>query len=166
MSDSALSVAHFTHAELAALYSLLAAIFAAVVVIFARTAILRLMRGLRSSAGTDLSKPCRIALDAAESYLDVAGAVVALVLLLPLLIAIAVAIRATSKGPVLVRQCRRGRDGTTSTGYVFRTRAWQSSCPGSAAQVTAVGWFLRRCGLHRLPRLTGVLADDILLLGR
>src|SRR5687768_5820440 len=88
---------------------------------------------------------------AAERSFDLIGATAGLVLLLPLLLAIAVAIKATSKGPVLVRQRRRGQDGTLSTIYAFRTRARSSS--GSAAQVTPVGRFLWRHSLHQLPHL-------------
>jgi lipopolysaccharide/colanic/teichoic acid biosynthesis glycosyltransferase len=88
-----------------------------------------------------------------------------LVLLLPLLLAIAVAIKATSKGPVLVRQRWRGKDGTLSTSYAFRTRTGPRASSGSAAQVTPVGRFLRRHSLHRLPHLISVVTGEISLFG-
>jgi lipopolysaccharide/colanic/teichoic acid biosynthesis glycosyltransferase len=95
-----------------------------------------------------------------KRLLDLIGAVAALVLLLPLLLAIAVAIKATSKGPVLVRHRRRGKDGTLSTSYAFRTRTWPSSRSGSAAHLTPVGRFLRACNLDRLPHLISVLSGE------
>ena len=90
--------------------------------------------------------------------LDLIGATAALVLLLPLLLAIAVAIKATSKGPLLVRQRQYGKDGRAFTTYVFRTRVWTGSANHIAAQITPVGRLLRMCGLDRLPQLIRVFS--------
>jgi lipopolysaccharide/colanic/teichoic acid biosynthesis glycosyltransferase len=98
-------------------------------------------------------------------YLDLIGAVIALVFLLPLLLAIAVAIKTTSEGPVLVRQRRYGKDRRVLRTYAFRTRAWRGSVGHSAAPVTRVGRFLRKRGLHRLPHLISVLTGKVSLFG-
>ena len=71
-----------------------------------------------------LPKPAALAAAvdlAAKRALDVAGAAAGLALLAPLLFAVALAIRLTSKGPALLRQTRIGQDGTPFTLYKFRS---------------------------------------------
>ena len=84
---------------------------------------------------------------------DVALASVLLVLLCPLLILIAVAIRLQSPGPVLVRQSRTGL-------YVFRTTS------GPNRLVTGLGWFLQQSSLYTLPQLFSVILGNSSLVNR
>jgi lipopolysaccharide/colanic/teichoic acid biosynthesis glycosyltransferase len=101
---------------------------------------------------------------AVKRSLDLIGAVIALVLLLPLLVAIAVAVKASSQGPILVRVRRYGKDSKVLRVYEFRTKVWRNSRPGSGADVTAVGQFLRTYNFQRLPWLIHVLAGEMSLI--
>jgi len=95
-------------------------------------------------------------------FFDVIGAVIALILLLPLLLGIAAAIKATSAGPVLVRSRRYGRDRKTFMAHRFRTTEWNASTRG-VPQHTAIGRFLEKHSLHELPLLIDVIAGKVSL---
>jgi exopolysaccharide biosynthesis polyprenyl glycosylphosphotransferase len=112
---------------------------------------------------------------AAKRALDVVGAGVAILLLSPLLAAIAVAIKLDSRGPVLFRQRRSGRGGEFFTLLKFRSMRDGVSvevAPDGAivkgrddARVTRVGRFIRRFSLDEAPQLLNVLAGDMSLVG-
>lgn len=91
--------------------------------------------------------------------LDVALAVSALVALLPLLAVIAVAVRLDSRGPVLSREARVGRGGSTFALVRFRTVATDGQ------GVTRVGRILRARGLDGLPQLVAVIVGAMSLVG-
>ncbi len=106
----------------------------------------------------------------------------ALVVLLPVLAAIAIAIKRGSRGPVLYRQVRVGKHGQRFRMYKFR-----SMCNGAEAmiddlrahneavgplfkirhdpRVTPVGAFLRRYSLDELPQIINVLRGEMSLVG-
>ncbi|MAT39654.1 MAG: exopolysaccharide biosynthesis polyprenyl glycosylphosphotransferase [Ectothiorhodospiraceae bacterium] len=97
-----------------------------------------------------------------------------LVLLLgsPLFILIAVAVKATSKGPVFYTQERTGKDEKVFTMYKFRTMtadAEKKSGPQWAVKndprVTPLGKFLRKSHLDELPQAINVLQGDMSLVG-
>jgi lipopolysaccharide/colanic/teichoic acid biosynthesis glycosyltransferase len=121
--------------------------------------------------------------------MDVAGAVTGLFLLLPLLLAIALAVRLSSPGPVLYRQARIGYRGRPFTMLKFRSMRAEAGdgahaaylaalVAGTAApnadgefklrgdpRVTRVGAFLRRTSLDELPQLLNVLWGHMGLVG-
>jgi exopolysaccharide biosynthesis polyprenyl glycosylphosphotransferase len=114
--------------------------------------------------------------------MDLAVSCVALVLLSPLMLAIAAAVKATSSGPVLFRQDRVGYRGKTFQILKFRTmedgadRAKidlrdHNQVDGplfkihNDPRVTAVGRFLRTTSLDELPQLFNVLRGDMSLVG-
>ncbi len=109
---------------------------------------------------------------AAKRALDVVGGAALLLLLAPLLIGIALAVRATSPGPALFRQTRYGRDGALFTIHKFRTMHVDGQDPsgirqavGGDARITKLGAFLRRTSLDELPQLFNVLSGDMSLVG-
>lgn len=118
----------------------------------------------------------------AKRTFDVVGAFLLLILTSPLLTAIAVAIRATSRGPVLFRQRRIGQAGRPFMFLKFRSmragahEEWAqlratSDRSGPVPKikrdprVTPVGRVLRRLSLDELPQLFNVLAGTMSLVG-
>jgi lipopolysaccharide/colanic/teichoic acid biosynthesis glycosyltransferase len=104
--------------------------------------------------------------------LDVTIAGGLLVLTLPILVAAAIAIRLTSRGPAIYSQRRVGLGGTDFTLLKLRTMRVQSagsahaSWAGSQAhRVTFVGRLLRRFRLDELPQLWNVVRGDLALIG-
>ena len=129
-----------------------------------------------------------------KQVMDIVGSALMLILCTPLLLMIALAIKASSKGPVLFRQQRVGQYGQSFTFLKFRSmridndhsvhkeyvtkliageaEREQSSGNGEAVykltndkRVTRVGKFLRRTSLDELPQLVNVLKGDMSLVG-
>lgn len=99
-------------------------------------------------------------------------AATALLALSPLLIAIAIAVKATSKGPVFFTQHRKGADGRPFRIYKFRSMGVHRETTGSVTQatrndprVTKVGAFLRRTSLDELPQFLNVLFGHMSVVG-
>jgi lipopolysaccharide/colanic/teichoic acid biosynthesis glycosyltransferase len=107
----------------------------------------------------------------AKRLFDVLGALVALLLLMPLLIGVAIAIKRDSPGPVFFRQLRVGREGRLFWIHKFRTMAADAADRGpqiTAAhdpRITRAGQWLRRSKLDELPQLIDVLAGHMSLVG-
>jgi putative colanic acid biosynthesis UDP-glucose lipid carrier transferase len=108
---------------------------------------------------------------ATKRLLDLVIASTALVLTAPFLLAIAAAIKLTSKGPVLFRQRRYGLDGREIVIYKFRTMTvaeddgWLDQAQRNDARVTRIGRFLRRCSLDEMPQLINVLQGRMSIVG-
>lgn len=117
-----------------------------------------------------------------KETLDFCGAAVLLLLLSPLLLVIAIAIKLTSPGPVFYRWRVSGLNGRQFTGYKFRTMVVNADelKPALLAQnewtgpvfkmtgdprVTPVGRFLRKYSLDELPQLWSALKGDMSLVG-
>ncbi len=103
--------------------------------------------------------------------MDVAGAVFGLVVLSPLFVLIAIAIRMETPGPALFRQTRVGLNGRPFRIYKFRSMHAAPVSRGLALtvradrRVTRIGAFLRRTKIDELPQLLNVLAGDMSLVG-
>lgn len=90
----------------------------------------------------------------------------------PLLLAIALAIKCTSKGPIFFKQERLGWDGRIIKVYKFRTmieHAEENGCVTQATvndrRVTPLGRFLRRTSLDELPQFINVLQGRMSIVG-
>ena len=119
---------------------------------------------------------------AVKRALDIVGAAVGLVLMAPVLVAIAVAIALVHGRPVLYRWRVRGKHGRPFTGFKFRSMVRnaddlrrdllaQNEMTGPVfklrhdPRVTRLGAFLRRSSLDELPQLWSVLRGDMSLVG-
>jgi lipopolysaccharide/colanic/teichoic acid biosynthesis glycosyltransferase len=101
---------------------------------------------------------------------DLAGALIGLVVSLPLLVGIAAAVGLTSRGGVIYSQSRTGRNGRPFTLYKFRTM-FVDQAQGSPytldhdTRITPVGAWLRRARLDELPQLVNVVLGDMSIIG-
>jgi len=131
---------------------------------------------------------------AIKRAVDIAGSALALIFLAPILLAIGLAIRVSSPGPILFRQERLGRHGARFTLFKFRSMYARSDATphvefikqfiagkgdaqaGAASdgavykltqdpRVTPVGRFLRKTSLDELPQLFNVLTGEMSLVG-
>ena len=126
--------------------------------------------------------------------MDIAGSIALLILLSPILAAVAIAIKMTSRGPVLFKQERLGQRGSVFQCLKFRTMyvdndatihrdyvqnfiagKVQEQCKSEAGpavykikndpRVTPVGQFLRKTSLDELPQFWNVLRGEMSLVG-
>jgi lipopolysaccharide/colanic/teichoic acid biosynthesis glycosyltransferase len=102
---------------------------------------------------------------------DIAVSTIALLLLSPLFVVIALWIKLESPGPVVFRQERIGRGGRMFRIHKFRTmrvdaeRAGPQLTVGADPRITRAGALLRRYKLDELPQLLNVLAGSMSLVG-
>jgi exopolysaccharide biosynthesis polyprenyl glycosylphosphotransferase len=110
---------------------------------------------------------------ALKRWSDMMMAAVALVVLSPLLLGIALAIKLSSPGPVLFIQPRQGRYSQPFNMWKFRTMRIEESRPDAAggftkqadARVTRIGRILRPLHLDELPQLINILLGDMSVVG-
>lgn len=102
---------------------------------------------------------------------DIAVSLIAIVILLPLLLLIALWIKADSRGNVLYRQIRVGKGGIDFGILKFRTMRPDSDSKGLLTvgghdpRITKAGYILRKYKLDELPQLFNVLAGQMSLVG-
>ena len=114
--------------------------------------------------------------------MDIIGASISLIVAAPVMLCIAMAIKMTSRGPVIFKQERGGLGGRAFTLYKFRTMVEDAEArkvyllhlnerTGAAfkirndPRVTRVGHLLRRLSLDELPQFVNVLKGDMSLVG-
>jgi Undecaprenyl-phosphate glucose phosphotransferase len=109
---------------------------------------------------------------AKKEIFDRTFAFFAVVALLPVLLAIACAVKLSSRGPVLFRQRRKGANGKVFSIYKFRSMRVHAESEGVIRQatrndsrVTRVGAFLRRTSLDELPQFFNVLRGEMSVVG-
>jgi lipopolysaccharide/colanic/teichoic acid biosynthesis glycosyltransferase len=105
-------------------------------------------------------------------WADIAIAVAALILVSPILLFAAIAIKLQSSGPVIYRQRRVGRDGVIFELFKLRTMREGADPTGVGTAVTAedprvtrIGRLLRRFSLDELPNLFNVLRGEMRIVG-
>lgn len=104
-----------------------------------------------------------------KRFFDLVTAGLALLLLAPLLLAVAVIVKLDSPGPVFFRQERVGRHGVPFRIHKFRTMRHEAPglplTVGADARITRSGRWLRRTRIDELPQLIDVLAGSMSLVG-
>ncbi len=106
-----------------------------------------------------------------KSALDTVAAAVVLVLASPIMLVAAVAIKLSSKGPVLFRQNRPGKNEKIFRLYKFRTMAVaaprdeEGAGLSDAERMTRVGEILRKTSIDELPQLINILKQEMSFIG-
>lgn len=106
-----------------------------------------------------------------KRFFDIVCSALALIVLSPLMAAVAVVIRVTEGERVIFRQDRVGKNGELFTIYKFRTmkvgtrNAATSDLHESQDRVTKVGKILRKTSLDELPQLWNILKGDMSFIG-
>jgi lipopolysaccharide/colanic/teichoic acid biosynthesis glycosyltransferase len=109
--------------------------------------------------------------ESARRLIDIAGALVGLVVASPILLAVGVLIKLDSPGPVIHVAQRSGKDGKPFRLYKLRSmvvgaqREGPAITPAGDRRITRVGHFVRRTKLDELPQLLNVLKGDMSLVG-
>jgi Undecaprenyl-phosphate glucose phosphotransferase len=95
-----------------------------------------------------------------------------LILIAPVMLVIAIAVKVSSQGPVFFRQTRKGADGKTFKIFKFRTMRSHVQKAGVIQQatrndprITPLGGFLRRTSLDELPQFLNVLRGEMSVVG-
>lgn len=103
--------------------------------------------------------------------MDILVSLLLLIVLAPLLLVIAIAIKLESKGPAIFKQQRAGKDGKPFVFYKFRSMKADSDPFGPSPKsikdnrLTKFGRILREYSLDELPQLLNILRGDMSLVG-
>lgn len=104
--------------------------------------------------------------------IDAIIAILMLIVLSPVLIIVAIWIKVDSKGPVIFKQQRIGKDGRIYNMYKFRSMVQNAQNIGTGVfsfagdpRVTKAGRFLRKTSLDELPQLWNIVKGDMAFVG-
>jgi lipopolysaccharide/colanic/teichoic acid biosynthesis glycosyltransferase len=109
-----------------------------------------------------------------KRYVDFAMAFIAVLVLAPLLLLVAILVRAGSPGPALFKQQRMGYRGHTFTIYKFRTMRPLTDAERSSGtafmvhdeqRITGLGKFLRKWRIDELPQIINILRGEMSWIG-
>ena len=113
----------------------------------------------------------RLLFETAKRVMDVVLSLLSLLLVSPVLVAAALAVKSSSPGPVVFRQKRVGHEGRHFDMYKFRTMHVEtpkyacSPINGDDPRITRVGRILRHTCIDELPQLLNVLRGEMSLVG-
>lgn len=107
-----------------------------------------------------------------KRFFDIVICSIAIIVLTPLWIIVAIAIKCDSKGPVFFAQERRTKNGRVFRMYKFRSMVVNAESMGAGLfnyendpRVTKVGRFLRNTSIDELPQLWNVVKGDLSIVG-
>jgi sugar transferase (PEP-CTERM system associated) len=107
-----------------------------------------------------------------QNILNLSVSITAAALTLPLMVLVGIAVKLTSRGPILYRQVRVGKNGDPFVVYKFRSmRADAEAATGAVwaskddPRITSIGRLLRRLRLDELPQFFNVLRGEMSLVG-
>ena len=110
--------------------------------------------------------------DLAKRTLDILTSTIALIMLSPFCLLVAILIKLTSKGPILYSQIRSGKHGEPFEIYKFRTMkvdAEKDSGPvwaqANDSRITPIGNFLRKSRIDEIPQFINVLQGHMSVIG-
>lgn len=103
---------------------------------------------------------------------DVVISLIALIILSPILLIVAIAIKIESKGPIIFKQQRIGKGGKVFNIYKFRSMIVGAEKMGTGvyskkgdSRVTKVGKFIRMTSIDELPQLVNILKGEMSIIG-
>lgn len=104
---------------------------------------------------------------------DIISSFIAIIILSPFLLLFGILIKLDSKGPILFKQKRLGKNGKVFTIYKFRTMIVNAEHIGDGLsiksdkdpRITKVGGFFRKTSIDELPQLFNVFLGDMSLVG-
>lgn len=107
-----------------------------------------------------------------KRFCDIVISLLGLIILSPLMLVVAIAIKIESKGPVLFKQTRLGKDGREFQIYKFRSMCEGAENMGTGQysfagdmRVTKVGRFIRATSIDELPQFINILKGEMSLVG-
>ena len=106
-----------------------------------------------------------------KRIIDVVGSLVGLILLSPLFLLVAILIKLDSKGPIIFKQIRIGKDSKRF--YIYKFRSMKIDTPNLSTEefinasdfTTRVGKFIRKTSIDELPQLVNILKGDMSIVG-
>lgn len=104
---------------------------------------------------------------------DIVTSILALIVLSPVFLITAIAIKATDKGPVFYKQCRLTKNGKRFMIHKFRSMRVDAEKDGVARlstgdkddRITPIGKIIRKCRIDELPQLIDILAGNLSVVG-
>ena len=104
---------------------------------------------------------------------DIVASALAMIISSPVMLCVAIAIKATDGGPVFYRQCRLTKDGKTFDVLKFRSMRVDAEKDGVARlssgssddRITPVGRFIRKCRIDELPQFINIFMGDMSFVG-
>lgn len=107
-----------------------------------------------------------------KRFFDILFSALILIILSPIILISALLVKLTSKGPVIFKQTRYGKDAKEFTIYKFRTMQVDSEHTGSGVysddsdpRMTRIGKILRKTSIDELPQMVNILRGDMSLIG-
>ena len=106
-----------------------------------------------------------------KRLIDIVGSLCGIILLSPLFLIVAILIKLDSKGPVIFKQTRIGKDSKPFNIYKFRSMKVESpnlsteEFKNASDFTTRVGKFIRKTSIDELPQLVNILKGDMSIVG-
>ena len=107
-----------------------------------------------------------------KRFMDIVLSIIGLIIISPILLIVSLAIKIDSKGPVIFKQERIGKDGKVFKIYKFRSMVVGAEKMGTGVyskkgdnRVTRVGKFIRMTSIDELPQLVNILKGEMSFIG-
>ena len=107
-----------------------------------------------------------------KRFMDIVLSIIGLIIISPILLIVSLAIKIDSKGPVIFKQERIGKDGKVFKIYKFRSMVVGAEKMGTGvyskkgdSRVTTVGKFIRMTSIDELPQLVNILKGEMSFIG-